>query len=332
MDSLLNRVNSIDVLTRYLRDIDVYPLRTSGLDEPVDVIACDSSRVVKKLSLATIYAVQATSLRASLKSPSMTKLIIKSLAGYHIPTSEVVPYELLDRILQLISKALEVRSVIELVGDGDIILFDGSLISFLWGYSERPIPGGFYPDSYKRIKDIWNDVFLGITGILNKAKPLFIAKTLMRSYYVDTLLSGDVPERIKSNVNDLILINALRRYGRLPRTPYMLKPIYVERENLPKPLTELKVDFSGITPITITYVGFNPITQPYQISIPGKIDEDELIELMSNVYPYSLSGYPDPLKVTHNKCKISGTEFRLLLYKLGLSSIPTGRELLGEFL
>ncbi|MCS7108419.1 MAG: DNA double-strand break repair nuclease NurA [Sulfolobales archaeon] len=333
MGDLLNKVTSVGALNRYLRDVDVYPIRSSPSSDPVVVVASDSSSVLKKLSIATIYAVQAASLRASLKSPSSSKLTIKSLAGYYMPVpDEVVPHELIDRVIQLISKSLEVRSLFDVLDEGSIALFDGSLLSFLWGYTERRMPKGFYPRSYERINDIWYEVFSGIIKTLHEAKPLFIAKTLMRNYYVDMLLSNDVPKEYKESVNDLILINALRRFGRLPKTPYVLQPIYVERKDLPRPLNDLKLDLGAITPITVTYVAFNPASQPYQLSMPGKVGIDELVELVSEVYLYSLSGYPDPLKVTHNKCKISGAEFRLMLYKLGLSSVPTGRELLGEFL
>ncbi|MEM2005459.1 MAG: DNA double-strand break repair nuclease NurA [Zestosphaera sp.] len=333
VNDLLGKINPVDSLTRYLRNIGVYPIRTSELGEPVDVVAGDSSRVAKKLSLAVIYAVQATSLKASLKSHSPSRLVVKSLAGYHAPTSkEVVPHELIDRILQLISRALEVKSVTELLDNDDVALFDGSLISFLWGYTKRGMPRGFYPSYYNRIKDIWHEVFSGITNALRRAKPLFIAKTPMRNYYVDILLSSDAPREVREGVNDLVLIKALRKSGRLPKTPHILEPVYVGREDLPRPLNVLDVNLDVITPITVTYVTFNTATQPYQLSIPGKLDVKELVELVSKVYPYSLSGYPDPLKVAHNKCKITNVEFRTLLYKLGLSSVPTGRELLGEFL
>lgn len=333
MNDLISKVGSVDALSKYLRDLSTYPIKVTQPGDPPDIAAGDSSRVVRRVSIATLYAVQAVSIKASLKNPSTSKLIVDSLAGYYMLTpDEVIPDELLDRIIQLLSKTLEVRSVINVLDGCDIALFDGSLISFLWGYSNRDIPKGFYPATYKKIRDIWYEVFSGITKVLNVAKPLFISKRLMRNYYVDEILSEEAPRRVRDNVNDLTLISALRRAGKLPRVPYILHPVYVERSKLPQPLVELDIDISPLTPITVTYAGFNPALQPYQISIPGKLGVDELIDIISNVYQHSQSGYPDPLKIAHSKCKLSNVEFRLMLYKLGLSSIPTGRELLGEFL
>ncbi len=333
MRDLLSKVSSVDVLRNFLRDVNAYPIKSRPASEPSHIAASDSSRVVKKLSFATVYAIQSVAVRASLKDPPDSRLIVKSFAGYHTPTpGGGASSELVERILKLTSRTLEVKSMIELLSDGEVVLFDGSLISFLWGYSNKKIPKGFYPAFYKSIRDIWYEIYSGIVEVTRVAKPLFISKTLMRNYYTDILLSHDVPKKVKAVTNDLMLINALRRLGRLPKTPYILQPVHVERDNLPRPLTELDVDLSPFTPVTITYVSFNPSTQPYQISIPGKVGIDELVELVSEIYPYSHTGYPDPLKVAHNMCRLSNTEFRTVLYKLGLSSIPTGRELLGEFL
>lgn len=331
---LTSNVDSVNTLHKYLRRVDVYLLKTSQLVEPPDVVASDSSRVARMLSLATVYVIQAASLKASLRSPSASRLVVKPLAGYYIPTyEEVIPHELLGRILQLASKALEVRVTIENVDGCSIALFDGSLISFLWGYGLREIPKTFYPHNYKSIKDLWYDISSGIIKILKYVRPLFISKTPIRSYYIDKILSDNISKDVKDKVNDLLLINALRGKGELPKTPYLLDPVYVEYEKLPEPLNRLNVDFlKPLLPITITYVSFNPSTYPYQVSIPGRLEPDELVDLISTIYPYSYSGYPDPLKVIHSKCKLTNAEFRAILYKLGVSSIPTGRELLGEFL
>lgn len=332
MKDLISKVGSADALGKYLRELNTYPIKVAQPGDPPDVAASDSSRVIRRLSIATLYAVQAVSLKASLKNPSTSKLIVDSLAGYYMLTDEAVPDELLDRIIQLISKVLEVRSVTKVLDECDIALFDGSLISFLWGYSNRDIPRGFYPATYKKIRDIWYEVFSGITKVSKNVKPLFISKRLMRNYYVDEILSNEAPKKVRDSVNDLILISALRRVGKLPKVPYILHPVYVERSKLPQPLAELDIDISPLTPITVTYVSFNPTLQPYQVSIPGRLGIDELVDIISSIYPYSQGGYPDPLKIAHSKCKLSNVEFRLMLYKLGLSSIPTGRELLGEFL
>ncbi|MDW8010311.1 MAG: DNA double-strand break repair nuclease NurA, partial [Sulfolobales archaeon] len=135
-------------------------------------------------------------------------------------------------------------------------------------------------------------------------------------------------------INDILLINALRRIGALPSGTFILEPIYIERiEDLPRPLNTLEGEdrslVEPLVPVTITYAIFNPVAQPYQITIPGRWGWDELGELISSLYPYSQSGYPDPLRLAHRLCEIEEREFKNVLLKLGVS-IPTGREFLGE--
>jgi hypothetical protein len=336
INDLLSRVVAVDDLSRYVREVYSYPLRTSQSSEAPDVVASDSSRVVKKLSLATVYAIQAVSANVSLRESRSSRFVIKCTSGYYIPTpSEVVPEELMLRITQLLSRVLEVDSVLEVVDRAEVALFDGSLISFLWGYSSRPLPKGLRFTGYSgfsNLRDMWYEIFRKITEIVKLVKPLFIAKTLRRSYYVDILLSGETPKEIKSEVNDLVLINMLRRLGKLPKQPYILQPVYVTTDKLPKPLNSLNIDLSPLIPMTVTYVAFNHSTQPYQVSVPGVWGVDELVDIISSIYIYSHTGYPDPLRVVHSKSKLSTEEFKYILYKLGLNSIPTGRELLGEFL
>jgi len=330
VSKLLSDISMYEEVVRYVRDVNIYPVG-SGRDVNIpDVIASDSSRVLRKFSLAMIYAVQAVSIKASLRSSSDSKLVVRSKAGYYIPSgAEVVPDELLVRIVQLLSKVLEVEGTLEVLeGSSAIVLFDGSLISFLWGYSERGLPRGFYPSTYKSLRDLWNNILRGITEVRKYSVPLFIAKTVKRSYYVDSLL----PKDLSKGVNDLILIKALASLGKLPREPYVLEPMYVDRESLPEPLNRLDVDLTPLTPMTVTYVSFGYGSPPYQVSMPGRVCVDELVNIITSIHPYSYNGYPDPLKVAHNRCKLSNMEFRHLLYKLGLHSIPTGRELLGEFL
>lgn len=311
-------------------------MKTSQVSEPPDVVASDSSRVIKRLSLATVYAIQAVSANISLRESKSCKFVIKCTSGYYIPTlSEVIPEELVIRITQLLSRVLEVDSVLEVIDHAEVALFDGSLISFLWGYSKRPLPKGLRSTGYSNfsnLRDVWYEIFKKITEIVKLVKPLFIAKTLRRSYYIDILLSEETPKEIKSEVNDLILINMLRRLGKIPKQPYILQPVYITTDKLPKPLNSLNINLSPLIPMTVTYVAFNHSIQPYQVSIPGVWGVDELIDILSSIYIYSHTGYPDPLRLVHNKCKLSNEEFKYVLYKLGLSTIPTGRELLGELL
>ncbi len=332
---------SIDVararaVVNSIKDVNMYELRQTINDVP-DVVASDSSRVLRTYSSAIIYAVQAVALRTSLKDPSGSKLIVKADAGYYIPSLNnysLITDERLRRILQFVARDLEVASVHELINESDIALFDGSLFTFLW-YGKLPeVPREFKFMMARpyRLRDLWRGIVNQVITIKSKAIPMFIAKSIRWSPYLRKLLGDDALSGLTSKVNDLLVINALR--PRLPKQPHMLEPIYLERiEDLPKPLDTLDYEdrkyIEPLIPITITYVSFSNLLPHYQVSIPGKLSVSELIEVLSSLYPYSYGGYPDPLKVAHSKCKLSNEEFKYLLLKVGIST-HTGREPLGE--
>lgn len=319
-----------------IKEVNTYELRRSISDVP-DVVASDSSRVLRTYSSAMVYAVQAVALRTSLKNPSSSRLVIKADAGYYIPSLSsygLITEERLRRILQFVARDLEVTSVHELVDGSDIALFDGSIFTFLW-YGKLPeIPKEFkfmMSRPYK-LRDLWRSIVNRVAVIKSKTTPLFIAKSIRWSPYLRKLLGDEALDGLMSKVNDLLILDALRT--KLPKHPHLLEPIYLERiEDLPKPLNTLDYDdrryVEPLIPITITYVSFSNLLPHYQVSVPGKLSVSELIEVINSLYPYSYSGYPDPLRVAHSKCKLSNEEFKYLLLKIGINA-PTRREPLGE--
>ncbi|MEM2080178.1 MAG: DNA double-strand break repair nuclease NurA, partial [Nitrososphaerota archaeon] len=301
----------------------------------------DSSWALKSYAMFLVYAAQSAAIRVSPGKTSSTECLVDADAGYFIPSlrvSDVTADEVVMRSVQFISKRLEVSALVRVSEGADVSLFDGSLFSFLW-YSKFPeIPRSLksFKDRPSRFRDIWREVVRGVKSIVaTGATPLFIAKSIRRSYYTDRVSSPELLEKLGDRVNDLVLIELMKRIGRLPKKALLLEPVYIYSfKEMPRPLNSLDQEdrsfLEPLMPITVTYVVFSPPAQAFQVTMPGKWSPEELVEVLSELYPYSHTGYPDPLKLAHNLSKISGRELRYLLLKLGFSSIPTGRELLGE--
>jgi len=338
MTQITSDLNSLSILESQIKDINIYPLRpVSG--KLVGVIASDSSRVYRELRTAVLFAVQALAIR---HIPGIEQVFIDAEAGYcTIPIGGVkTPVEeVVRRVAQFTSRELELSTAASLIHEGDLALFDGSLFSFLW-YGKLPeIPGEFKFAARQRphtLRDLWRSVASRLLEARRRAQLLFIAKTIRRNYYVDKLLSTQ-SNTVISALNDLVILDLLRKRGSLPRGPHFIEPIYIERsEDLPRPLKSLDPEdmeyVKPLLPVTVTYVVFSYNSPPYQLTIPGKLSPEDLSEILSTLLPHSTTGYPDPLRVAHNMCKLTIQEFKAILAKLGLTRLHTGRELLGEFM
>lgn len=324
-----------------IKEVNVFELKTTPARVP-DVSASDSSWTLKGYSMVLVYAIQAVAVRASASEPSSPRRSVEADAGYFIPSlraSDIAADEVVLRAVQFMSKNLEVASLASISDGVEIALFDGSLFSFLW-YSKFPeIPQNLKSlrGRPSKLRDVWRSTVGTISSIARSGTaPMFVSKSIRRSYYIEKLLDAEALERVGSRVNDLMILGLLKAGGRLPRKAFVLEPVYITSfSELPRPLNSLDREdrqiVEPLVPITVTYVSFNPAVQPYQVTVPGLWDPEELVDLASAIYPYSHSGYPDPLRIAHGLCKIGSRELRYLLLKLGISSIPTGRELLGDF-
>ncbi|MCX8185219.1 MAG: DNA double-strand break repair nuclease NurA [Sulfolobales archaeon] len=332
-----------DFLSKVRRDIGVLKLKTNAGRPPV-VAAGDSSRILVNYSMAFVYAIQAVAVTVGF-SGFEDRFFVEADAGYLIvspKTKEVFSDEIISRSIGFLSRKLEVSTLLHASRDVELALFDGSLFYFLW-YSKHPkIPRSLKSLKERPIKlrDIWRDIVKAINSLTKSGvTPIFVSKSIRRSYYLEKFLEvgkSDSTISPRSKINDILLINTLRWSGVLPSGMFLLEPVYIERvEDLPRPLDTLESEdrslIEPLVPITVTYVVFNSVAQPYQITIPGKWGWEELNELVSSLYPYSHSGYPDPLRIAHKWCRIEEQEFKNMLLKLGVS-IPTGRELLGEYI
>ena len=76
------------------------------------------------------------------------------------------------------------------------------------------------------VRDLWRSTASRIADVAKKTRALFIAKTIRRNYYVEKL----IPEYSTSNaINDLLILDLLRRRGSLPREPHFIEPIHIEK-------------------------------------------------------------------------------------------------------
>jgi hypothetical protein len=337
--AIADEVRRVEDLARGIKDLGAYEIRLGG--SLPTVVASDSSRVFRSFSLAIVFAVQAVAVRTSAGGQPVIRT--RGEAGGYVVSFEEregPADEIVDRVSRFVARDMEVSTAAELVDGADLALFDGSLFSFLW-YGKLPkVPEELrltLPHRPRRLRELWRSVVQSLVGVRSRVLPIFIAKSIRRSYYVGRVLPDLGQGRgERGALNDLILLNYMRRMGLLPRGPHVVEPMYLERvEELPKPLKTLDPEdrryVEPLLPVTVTYVTFGSSTQYYQVSIPGRLSPEEVVEVLSSLYPYSQSGYPDPLRVAHSRCRITSAEFRLLLAKLGLTRIPTGREPLGEF-
>jgi hypothetical protein len=326
----------ISELERQVRDINTYQLKPAPRGA-VGVVASDSSRVYREMRASLLFAVQAAAV--GFKSGAEA-VLTDAEAGYCVVPAEsgkTPVEEVVRRVAQFASRELELTVASRLVSGGEVVLHDGSLFSFLW-YGKFPaIPEEFKFARRQRprtLRDLWRSVASSLLEARRRALLLFVAKTIRRNYYVEKLVPRELAPT--SALNDLVLLELLRRRGSLPREPHFIEPLYIEKpSDLPRPLKSLDPEdmeyVKPLLPITVTYVVFSRGAPPYQLTLSGKLSPEELSDVLGALLPYSTTGYPDPLRVAHNLCRVSAQEFRAVAAKLGLTRIPTGRELLGEF-
>jgi len=339
--TIADEVRRAEEVARSIKELSFYKLKI-GVGSLPSVVASDSSRVFKNLSVAMVFAIQAVAIRSSASgSPALRT---RAEAGSYVISFEErgsPADEIVDRVSRFVAKDMEVSTSAELLDGADVALFDGSIFSFLW-YGKLPeVPRELrltLPWRPSTLRDLWRSIARGLLEVRGRVLPMFIAKSIRKSYYVERVLPNAKQSREREGaLNDLVLLNYMRRRGLLPRVPHIIEPMYLEKvEELPKPLKTLDPEdrtyVEPLLPVTVTYVAFGSSTQYYQVTVPGRLSPEELTEVLSSLYPYSRSGYPDPLRVAHSRCRVTSREFRLLLAKLGLSYVPTGREPLGEFL
>ncbi len=82
--------------------------------------------------------------------------------------------------------------------------------------------------------------------------------------------------------------------------------------------------------IASTFVRLSDSTPIIKVEFLGEDHtESEIKETMNRLYRNSVGGYPYPLKLAHNNCKISDKELAKMVSLLGLSNEIGSREVLG---
>jgi len=82
--------------------------------------------------------------------------------------------------------------------------------------------------------------------------------------------------------------------------------------------------------VTVFYVRLSDRSPCLRVEAPGEVDGRGQRELMDALGSYSVDGYPYPLRVAHESCRISNEDMRRLVDILGLAAETGGREVLGE--
>jgi hypothetical protein len=209
-----------------------------------------------------------------------------------------------------IAKDLEVKAakhVIESIKEPpDLILFDGSLRSFL--YSRFRGSTAFSEDMRRGLEERVET----LKNLQRSSKLVFISKTHSRHVlykYLEPKLDGK-----PIVIPDYALIGKILESsgGR----PGFIEPIKISNE------------VEGIT-YTLTYAILSRGAPAYQITIPGDLGVDQVAEILEMLRYHSIPGYPEPLRQCHLHSKIQRGEFIKLLNAYG-ALLETGREVLGE--
>lgn len=211
-----------------------------------------------------------------------------------------------------LAKDLEVRvarAVIDSLGEPpDLVLFDGSLRSFLRSRF-RSRKDSELSNSMRRS---WEERVETLKNLARSSRLVFISKTHSRQIlyqYLKPTIDGK-----PVIVPDYALVGKIleRSGGR----PGFMEPIRIPSE------------VEGIN-YTLTYAALSRGSLAYQITIPGSLDIEEMIEILEMLRYHSTPGYPEPLRQCHFHSRIQRSDFIKLLdtYRVRLS---TGREPLNE--
>ncbi len=217
------------------------------------------------------------------------------------------------RVVVHIAKDLEVRAakmVIDSLKESpDLVLFDGSLRSFLgsWFRSRKV---SRISESMRRS---WEERVEILKNLMRSSRLVFISKTHSRQIlhrYLEPTIDGK-----PVIVPDYALVGKiLERSG---GGPGFMEPIRIPGE------------VEGINYYTLTYAVLSKGSLAYQITTPGSLDIEEMVEIFEMLRYHSIPGYPEPLRQCHLHSRIRRSDFTKLLdtYRIRLS---TGREPLGE--
>jgi soluble P-type ATPase len=288
-------------------------------------IGVDSSFTIIESRIGIIYVIQGISIKqvfddSTIKIKDYNKFYDIGLISIQSNgVSKIIRRSTYKRVLSTYAYLLELQSVYDLLKNEsiDIVLFDGSLISFLMQREFKSIIALI--NSVENSMDInFKDILvrkINLIKELNKvANIVFVAKSSNAGFYTN----GIYP--------DLYIFELARLFKIEPyyRTGYSM-PITI---NVDKTLRNFlgiddtyEIDF-----FTVTYSRFIDNAPTFQLSFLSKLDEEAVNKRFSFIKIFSPSGYPIPLEYPHRISKLTRSSLIDIFIKLGIP-IASGREL-----
>lgn len=290
------------------------------------VIGVDSSFTLIESRIGIIYVIQGLAVRQLFSSSSMT--IEDYDRFYDIGLiyirsdnpKRIIRRSVYKKTLTAYAYLLELESAYKLLerGSVDLILFDGSLISFLLQRGFKDVNVVIY--SVKQATDIDLERILiekmsMIKGFSKYPNAIFVAKSSNASFYTN----GMYPDIYLFELAKLFRIEPYYKAG-------YCTPIVIEIDKILRAFLGFNSD-QNVEFFTITYSRFIDEAPIYQLSFPGKLEEEAIDKLFSYMRMLSPSGYPIPLEYPHRLSKLDRGTLTDIFIKLGIPII-SGRELI----
>jgi len=339
-DTLLERFKGVGL--ELLERLDRYKfLVVDGVEwvpvddiSPTSIAGVDSSRQHDVYRGFILYAIQGYAV-----SLSREGILVNSVGGSDAGFIEIVEVTRIgvrvarDSLLSSTSKTLEVTLLHDIVsfGDVELALLDGSYESFLGpilvfkGELRKASPS-----LAERIENSWKRRLKLLDKLSRMAKLIFISKSSSKANMVKYGGVSVKLEGLEFQAPDFMVVR------RVLSSLKPVKPGFLWYNN---PYMELRKGCDEIKSIaprlscwyTLTYVLLHPHGKPYQITMPGKLSREDVVEVVKQLKSISPSGYPQPLLIAHHLSRIKRDEFRKLVALL-VPELETGREPLEQVL
>ncbi len=316
------RTNIIEILkniewsTKFRDDID-----------RCTAIGVDSSFTVVESRIGMIYVIQGVAIRQSFNRSTIK--IEEDSRFYDIGlisvkpsySNRVIRRSVYKRALSVYAYLLELQSAYNLLAgsSADIVLLDGSLLSFLIQKEFKNL--NITINSVGHAKDIEIKYILErkmelIKELDKTTHTVFIAKSSGASFYIN---NGIYPDIYIFELAKLFRVEPYYKAG------YSI-PMVIEIDKTLRRF--LGIDEScEITFITVAYSRFIDNAPIFQLTFPNKVEADTVGSIFSYIKTLSPSGYPMPLEYPHRISKLARGTIIDVFMKLGIPVI-SGRELI----
>ncbi|MCS7111625.1 MAG: DNA double-strand break repair nuclease NurA [Ignisphaera sp.] len=313
---IIKMLDGLNWVTKFKNDVD-----------KCTAIGVDSGFTIVETRIGVIYVIQGVAVKQT-----FNKSLIK-IDDYHRfydvglifikpkNSSRVVRRSAYKRVLSNYAYLLELQSVRNLLAGSasvDIVLLDGSLLSFLVQKEFRGI--SVIVSSVGRgtdieIKDLLKKKTELVNEIARTSHTVFVAKSSNAGFYTN----GAYPDIYVFELAKLFRIEPYYRTG-------YSSPLVIEIDKTLKRFLGM-VNSYDIQYFTITYSRFIDNAPIFQLTLPYKADADTVGDIFSYVRALSPSGYPMTLEYPHRISKLSRSTVIDIFIRLGIP-VVSGRELI----